>query len=370
MVIYICATLLSAFFAFCATRKTSANSSTVHESKYIISKSDGTNFWYCLFTTLSFIPLFVISAIRYGLGTDYLYTYKPMFQLIATGHKLPNIVEPGYYFLNRFVLLFTSDYAGIFIVTAFLFCFFMYKAIFEQSVSPVYSIILLLLTTFYFFSLNGVRQGIVIAMFFYSSKFIKRREFLKFLVVILLASTIHLSALIFLPIYFLCRIRIRPLVGIVILLAEAGLSTLIRLAIFNVAAKTKYAYYLQTDYVASKFDYSSFLIAIFILLFLYLFYSKAKENTDYIFFVNCQFMACFFLILTYQIDIMKRFSASYQFIDVLYLPMITSSAYIKDKRMRYAINILIIVLFGAYMFISTQVMGFGEVLPYRTIFSR
>lgn len=370
MAIYICATLISAFFAFLAQRSAEMQlSRTEFTSKYIISKPTGANNAYGLFVALSFFPLFVISAIRYGIGTDYFFTYAPMFQHLVNGDHLSNI-DPGYYFLNRFVILFTKDYAGIFIVTSFLFCFFMYKAIFEQSTNPVYSILLLLLTTFYFSSLNGVRQAISIAMFFYAIKFIKQKKFVKYLIIILLASTIHLSALIFLPAYFFNRIRIRPLVGIILLLIETACLTLTRTVIFFMAEKTKYAYYLETHYVTGKFDYSNFLISIAILIFLYLFYHNAKENPDYIFFLNCQLSTCFLFILTYQIDIMKRFAVSYYYLAVISLPMMTSSEYIKDKRTRYFLDVLIVSLFFAFMFVSISVKGFGEVLPYRTIFDR
>ena len=57
----------------------------------------------------------------------------------------------------------------------------------------------------YTVSMNGIRQSLAAAIIFAATKYILDGNFKKFLLVILLASTIHQTALIFIPIYFIVR---------------------------------------------------------------------------------------------------------------------------------------------------------------------
>ena len=57
-----------------------------------------------------------------------------------------------------------------------------------------------------FFSITGIRQTIATVATFYGVKFIEERKLFKFITVIVLASFIHKSVLLFLPFYFIARL--------------------------------------------------------------------------------------------------------------------------------------------------------------------
>lgn len=57
-----------------------------------------------------------------------------------------------------------------------------------------------------FFSITGIRQTIATVATFYGIAFIKERKFLKFVLVLLIASFIHKSVFLFLPFYFIARL--------------------------------------------------------------------------------------------------------------------------------------------------------------------
>ena len=61
---------------------------------------------------------------------------------------------------------------------------------------------------FYGNSLNFIRQCIAIAIFLYSIEYIKKKKFIPYLLIILLASTFHKSMLIMIPVYFIARIAV------------------------------------------------------------------------------------------------------------------------------------------------------------------
>ena len=86
---------------------------------------------YYFFFLLAFFPLFFIAAVRYDVGTDYLYTYVPNFLKILNG-DLP-YSEWGFNQLNKFIQLFTTNPQWLFVITAFIFTFLIIQTIVRYS---------------------------------------------------------------------------------------------------------------------------------------------------------------------------------------------------------------------------------------------
>ena len=58
-----------------------------------------------------------------------------------------------------------------------------------------------------FYSITGIRQTLATVFTLYSYEFVKKKKIIPFLLLVLIASTLHKSALIFIPFYFVCRIK-------------------------------------------------------------------------------------------------------------------------------------------------------------------
>lgn len=71
--------------------------------------------------------LFFVSGFRYGVGTDYFYTYFPRFYQIMGGSN--GYTEFLFTGLNKFILLFTDEAQWLFIITSFIFVLFMMLSI-------------------------------------------------------------------------------------------------------------------------------------------------------------------------------------------------------------------------------------------------
>ena len=69
---------------------------------------------------ITFLILFTISGFRYGVGTDYFFTYVPTYKQIYNG--TPPSMEPIFKWLNGLCIDFAGSwYQSIFIVTSFIF---------------------------------------------------------------------------------------------------------------------------------------------------------------------------------------------------------------------------------------------------------
>ena len=75
----------------------------------------------------------------------------------------------------------------------------------KHSVNFFYSVFLFLVTTEFFWMFNGMRQFLAVAILFGVSDWISEKKMIRLLCVLLLLITIHSSAIIMLPIFFVVR---------------------------------------------------------------------------------------------------------------------------------------------------------------------
>lgn len=114
--------------------------------------------------------------------------------------------DPGYLFFQKIIQIVVNDYQIYLIVIAVLFFSALGNFIYKNTyrIIDVMFAFILYSTLFYaFFSITGHRQTIATAVALYGYELIKRKKLLPFIILILLASTIHRSVLIFIPLYFI-----------------------------------------------------------------------------------------------------------------------------------------------------------------------
>lgn len=144
----------------------------------------------------SMITPILVSACRYGIGTDYFYTYIPQFKAIARGSR--SYYEYGFYLLNKVIALFTDNGQWLIAICSVLTIGICYRQIFKQSKSYILSISLFYLSFFYFISLNNVRQALASALLLIGIDKLIHGEKIKFIFWGLIASSLHRVSIVFL----------------------------------------------------------------------------------------------------------------------------------------------------------------------------
>jgi transmembrane protein EpsG len=76
---------------------------------------------------------------------------------------------------------------------------------YKYSHNYFYSVFLFLATTDFSWLMNGIRQFLAVAIIFAATPLIKENKWFKFILIVLLASAIHGTALMMIPIYFFAR---------------------------------------------------------------------------------------------------------------------------------------------------------------------
>ena len=315
-----------------------------------------------LIKLLPIIPLTIIAAIRYGVGQDYFYTYTKIFENVLSGHSKDAWGDIGYILLNKFVAKFSSDYASIFIVTAVIFCSCIFVAIYKSANNFVMSSYLLVCSGYYFCFLNGMRQMIAVSILMLSLRYIENENRLKFTLCIITAMLFHLTAILFIPVYFLYNIKLSNYKRAIIIFTCYLFSGPLSIVASKIILVTKYGWYIQDSYSSERGGYVSTLMCLGILAFSCV-YGTSKDKL----FLDLQMLAACVNAFIGKIPLASR--ATWIFgTSIIFLPNIIDS--IENRATRRIVKVSVYVLYFIYFLYIIGIKNSNNVLPYRTIFSR
>lgn len=163
------------------------------------------------YLALSFLTLFIFLAIRFDFGNDYM-NYYNYFKTVHnaslkdlldfSNYNIMGFREIGYTWLNR---LFPNFFIMIAILSLFT-CLIYYQIIVAHVTPNLFWLSLFILVFdpgLILVQSSAIRQTIAVCIFIYSIKFLIEKNFWKYIILVLLASSFHLSALILLPLYFI-----------------------------------------------------------------------------------------------------------------------------------------------------------------------
>lgn len=327
------------------------------------------------FAVLSFLPFALNSMLRGQVGTDWLIYDTYYFEISNGGRQFS---EPLFNLLNRILYMISSNSWLLFAVVGFVTLALFFIGIYQQSEIAAYSILLFFLTGRYFASLNQIRQMLAISLFLFAFKYIVQRRMIKYFILIFIACLIHTSAIVYLPIYFLYRIRFSTkhlvktaLIFFICLPLIIALSpVLIRL--------TRFSWYLDSRF-EQNFDIIGFTLS-FLIMCLHLFLLKRREEenkkkgiTDsegmkYAGFLTMLSMICCLIyLLTAAIPQVNRVAECYSVIEIISIPNMIKHE--KDVRVRIAAMVLCAGILSCKLLYNVyKTQWWYGVLPYHTIF--
>jgi len=361
MIWYIGAVVLSMLFASAAQRlKGKAQLNVVGGTFHYRSS-------YYFMAVMSFLPLFLVAALRSEVGTDWP-IYQEYYDWINAGVK--GFSEKLFNLMNKFMSVTGLGFRGLVVLVAFLSCLFLFKAIYEQSISAPLAILVFFLSSYYFASMNQMRQAISMPIMLYAYKHVRDRKFWWYLLWCLLASTIHASALVYLPLYFIAQIK--PSVRRYAVTFGVILVTLPLLHwLLEVFMRyTKYAWYSTSVFnvgdEANNFYLLGFLfqLVMFIIMAYYRFTADPKDKV-YDGMLNSYFVSLILLLFTPALSQILRVSQSFGYCQILLIPRVINCE--KNRTRRIVLYILLVGLYTAKLLYDTYSLGWNGVIPYQSI---
>ena len=162
-----------------------------------------------IYIIVSFGSMAILAALRkYTIGIDLELLYAPAFENIAKmrWESLSLIeMETGYVYFCKLLTLISQD-VQVFISVTSVFIYSIYGwFIYKNSKNVIISTTMFIFLSLFFMSMNIVRQEIAVAIILIAYEFLKRNKKIVAIALIILATTIHASAiiclLIFIPLY-------------------------------------------------------------------------------------------------------------------------------------------------------------------------
>ena len=322
---------------------------------------------YIFMFIVAVLPLFFISAVRYGIGTDYFFTYVPNFYTILRGER--TYTEYGFYLFNKLLQLFTDDPQWLFVITSFIFSFLFVRTIVHSSVNSEVSVVVLFCTMIYFWSMNNVRQAIAVILIFAAFPHLIAGHTVRYLIYVALAFVFHITALGMIVPYLIVRSGYVRRYFIYFAIALTVLLPIMCDVAVHMMNLTKYSYYFASGYNTGIPESIRTPYNLVIFLFAYLLLRKSLTKSNYAYTLTVmQFFAFWIVAISYFIGIpemLVRLQNYFVVFQVLLVPYCIKR--IRTITYKLIVFAIYTVVMGGYT-ISLLLVGHHEVIPYKWIF--
>lgn len=159
-----------------------------------------------ILSILYVLPMFILTALRdINVGPDTINYYNTFYGISYSDSVAEAIrnsrLESGYVILNYFISHLGMSYFAFQIIVSIFIYYSLIKFVTTYSLNIGLSYFLFWINLQAFGTMNQVRMRIAIMIVIRSTKYLISRDLIKFIITILIASQIHLSALIFLIMY-------------------------------------------------------------------------------------------------------------------------------------------------------------------------
>jgi len=314
----------------------------------------------------SFIILLIWGGLRGAVGTDdtqyqveFSYMYMYPFSVL---YKLS---EPGFVLLNKLVHYISSEYFVMRIVETIIISTCYLWVVKKNSDFFALSILIFVCDGIFLRSFNVTRQILAASIFALNIVNIQEKKFLRYVIVTLIAASIHKSALFLIPFYFLFNIKMNKKKIILLLIIYSCMAALCYIfsdSIVGLAQKTLYSHYTEDSFDMDKgLKYKHILKPLLVLIYIFVNINNIDVN-------NSTNMACIhaallyflFQVLTIKIAMSQRFLDYFTWGEVLIVPHIFIKLNKKDKYIQLLIIMGIILSYAIALNINSEYHFFWE----------
>ena len=294
------------------------------------------------------------------------YKKLPNNQILGAKLVYPFDFEIGYFMLVKICAWFSMEETTFLCLIACIIYIPIFKFILKYSENPLLSILTYFAFGYFEYSLGIFRQMIALSIIIIGFNYLKKRNFIKYLLIVLLAMTFHTTAIIILPLYWIYQIDIKNklkwIIALEIFIAMSSRITI--LLIMKVFAK--YSNYIGGKYDVQGGSYIMLLILNIVLIMGYIILvrenNNGEKNENLLISINAIAIAIFLQIIGYSMEIFGRIVPYYSIYLLLIIPIVANHLFEKNRLFIHMIAIILLMLI-AYVTIKDSV-----IVPYSTIF--
>jgi hypothetical protein len=333
--------------------------------------------FFSVLSILCVLGIVFVGGLRNNVGQDWV-QYQSLYERTTTFQSaLDGPHEKAYMILVYLFRSITSNF-NVFALLFFLVSFLLKYHVFKKYTSDIFlTLIIYCFSVFMIYDLNAIRQGMAIGIVMLSIKPMLERNFLVFALIMTLATMMHTSAIIFIPFYWLSRIKLSEKsiwwIAVISILIAIPIRFILEKAplivnLVQLEAFTHYNYYLDND--ESGRSLPIFSIAVFqrlFILFSFLFFIKdipVDKKFKHLLFNGYLISILIYLIFSFNAEFSARLSFYYKSLEMLIIPLVVSA--ISDKRLTvlFLIIFVVLALFGVNRLLA---IPNGGLLPYQNV---
>ena len=275
------------------------------------------------------ILLIGMAGLRYGPGSDF-FGYLVNFEYSAGDVEYKSSFELGFRALMDLIIALKGSFQCLIIITSFVTTFLIAKGIEKYSQHIELSIFLYVGLYFYFISFNLIRQYIAVAIVFWGTKYLLKKNFKKYAIVIIIASLFHATALVMIPFYFIAVNKIsakfKMFLGI---FAFVGVVFFSRIQSIFLTIFPKYIIYVGYASGTAKCDLIMILLIMFLLQNIK---SKAGNEFEWNLYMSTTVFALLFVMLSFSNVLLARLGTYFYMYSIISVPYVLKHMRIKDRK--------------------------------------
>ena len=271
--------------------------------------------------------------------------YTPKFSDLTQYSQPFGYAEMGFYYIGVVVKTFTSNVTIYLIFIAALSFFFLYKAFDKYCYYPILGVCAYISRFYLARNLIQIRAGLSYAIILMAVQYITKRDWKRYFAWVFVAYLFHHSAIIAVPLYFLCMMDIKKkhiVIGTLIAFIIAGFySNVVRSLVADRVTDLDVA----TTYITESYqrDWGLSNPMIYFQTFLLLVYTFTEDRmrlttSHYLTIRNAYFYSTLILItLSCYTALSGRVSSQFATLEMVIIPSIAYSFLKKDRWIAYLV---------------------------------
>lgn len=279
-----------------------------------------------------------------GVYVDSFLYYTPTLSNLTQYSQPFGYAEMGFYYIGVVTKTFTSNVTIYFMVVALLSFFFLYRAFDKYCLYPILGVCAYISRFYLTRNFIQIRAGLSYAIILIAVQYITNRDWKRYFAWVFVAYLFHHSALIAVPLYFLCMIDIKKkhiVIGTVIaFIIAAFYSNVVRSMVADNASDLSVDTYVTEDY---QRDWGLANPMIYFQTFLLMVYTFTEDRmklttSHYITIRNAYFYSTVILItLSCYTALSGRVSSMFATLEMVIIPSIAYSFGKKDRWFAYLV---------------------------------
>ena len=300
------------------------------------------------------LSLTLVAGLRNNIGDTYFY----MHAYTVTDFNweyIKNNKDMGFNIFQMILQKCTDDPQVMVFITALITNILIVSILYKYSRLIELSLYVYITSGMYLTSMNGIRQYLAAAIVFVATKYILDGDWKKYILIVLLASTFHQSALVLIPIYFLIRRKawsgttfILLFLAVLIVMGFNQFSEVF----FAVIGDTQYGHY--KDFNEGGANILRVAVDAAPLILAYLGRERLRElfpKGDYI--VNMALLGSIFMLISTQNWIFARFSIYFGIYQLILISWVVKLFTEKDQKFIYYAILVCYFIYFIYEHVIT-----------------